>query len=152
MSRQIINALIISAIVGAATYLIRLKKLGDRIQYKLIKVSRNRGTTIQSSSISADIELINPTNASLDVQSISGKIYYGDQVLGTIQSKQPFTIKTGVSKMSLNFVIDNQSLLSNIVKYVLNKENIGRIYAKYSLKTPLGIIPQSFEVNPKSLI
>lgn len=152
VSRQIINALIISGIVGGITYLMRLKKLGDRIQYKLARISRNKSTTLQSSSITAEVELTNPTNTSLDVQSVSGYIYYGSQILGTMRSKSPFTITPGVSRMALTFTVDNQTLMSNIVRYVLSKESLQKIMVKYSLKTPLGLINQSFEVNPRSLI
>jgi len=152
VNRQIINALIISGILGGITYLIRLNKLGERIQYRLLKVSRNKSTTLQSSSITAEIELINPTNTSLDVQSVSGFIFYGNQVLGSMESKKPFTITPGSSRLSLNFSVDNQSLLTSIVQYVLRQDQMQKIVVRYNLKTTLGVIPQSFEVNPRSLI
>jgi LEA14-like dessication related protein len=146
VQKAIRNALIVSGILAGANYLFRLNKLGERLQYELIRISRNKSTSLSSSSITAEMRLINPTNTSLDINSLNGRIVYGGRVIGQMVSKKKFTISPGVSNLSLNFSIDNLGLLNSAIQNAMNKEP-QTVRVEYILKTNFGSIPQSFSVN-----
>ena len=92
------------------------------------------------------MRLTNPTNASLDVNSLVGFVYYGSQIIGRMNSKKRFTISPGVSFLSLNFTVDNMALLNAATKAALSRQ-AKTIRVEYQLNTNFGRIPQSFSIN-----
>ena len=85
--KQIYTGLALAAIAGGALYFYRLRQLGEQLQYRIVKISRNKATNAQQASITVDMELINPTDASFNARGMYGTIIYGNSVLATMQSK-----------------------------------------------------------------
>lgn len=149
--KQVLTGLAVAAVAVAGLYFYRLWQLGEQIQFRVLKISRNKGTTASQASITVDMELINPTSATLNARGMFGHILYGSSVLATMQSKKPFTIKPGTTKVSMLFQTNNKAILVNAVQAAMQKK-LAPIKVKYNVITWFGSIPQEFEINPGELI
>jgi hypothetical protein len=149
--KQIYTGLALAAIAGGALYFYRLRQLGEQLQYRIVKISRNKATNAQQASITVDMELINPTDGSFNARGMYGTIIYGNSVLATMQSKKPFTIKPGKTMISLLFTTNNKAILINAVQAAMDKK-LAPIKVNYNINTWFGSIPQSFTINPGDLL
>lgn len=147
LSKQIFTGFAIASLVGIGARLFRLKQLGDTIQYRFKKVSRNK----TAGSLTVEMDLINPTQTELKINSINGSIQYQGRILALYNSKQPFVIRPGVTPLSLAFKVAAGPLLESIVKSAIAKR-ADNVKVNYRLNTFFGSIPQSFEIKAGELI
>lgn len=145
---SIVTALAISAITGLAVYLSRLKNLSETLVTKFKKASKNPS----KGSFTIDLDLINPSAGQLNVKGISGRVFYGNNVVGSYSSKTPFYIAPkSITPVSLNFTTTRTGLLNAAIQQALTKK-IQPILIKYTIQTNFGSIPQTLKINPSELV
>lgn len=145
---SIVTALAISAITGLAVYLSRLKNLSETLKTKFKKASKNPS----KGSFTIDLDLINPSAGQLNVKGISGKVFYGNNVIGSYVSKNPFFIAPrSVTPVSLNFTTTRTGILNAAIQQSTTSK-IQPITIRYSINTNFGSIPQSLTINPSELV
>lgn len=147
LSKQIFTGFAIASLVGIGARLFRLKQLGDIIQYRFKKISRNK----TAGSLTVEMELVNPTQTEIKINSINGSIDYQGRILALYNTKKPFVIRPGITPISLAFKVAAGPLLESIVRSAVAKR-ADNIVISYRLNTFFGSIPQSFEIKAGELI
>ena len=146
--KTIYNALAISALTGIALYLFRLKNLSDTIQSRFRRASKNPS----KGSFTVEVDLINPSAGQLNVKGLSGQVFYGNNLVGLLSSKQPFFIKpNSTTPVSLNFQTVKTGLLNAAIQTAVQQKK-EPIKVNYRIQTKFGSIPQSFTINPAELV
>jgi hypothetical protein len=147
LGRTIFTGIAVAAAIGIGARLMRLKQLGDTITYRFRKLSRNK----TAGSLTVEMDLINPTQTELAINSVFGNIVYGGRVVAIYNSKKPFVIKPGTTPLSLAFQVSSSSLLELIVRSAIAR-TAKDVTVNYRLNTLFGSIPQSFTIKASELI
>lgn len=152
LEKSQLKTIAVIGIAGLITYFLRLKNMADRVQTSLVKVSRNPSTNLDQTSLTIDLKITNPTDTSLNIEGVSGKMNYAGKTLGTYSAKKAFTILPKASvPLSLTFIANNQALVEQLVRLAVERK-VYPIEILYDLKTRFGLIPQKFTINTSDLI
>lgn len=147
-----LKTIAVIVVTGLFAYFLRLKNMADRVQTSLVKVSRNPSTNLDQTSLTVELKVTNPTDTSLNIEGVNGKLIYAGKVLGSYSAKKAFTILPKASvPLSLTFIANNQALISELVRLAVERK-VYPVEIQYDLNTRFGTIPQKFVINTSDLI
>jgi hypothetical protein len=95
------------------------------------------------------MELLNPTNTSVKMRGIDGRLIVNNQVIGSFASI-PFTIKGGISYFDLDFKIDSQNAGITLIQALL-KKTLPVFIVDMNKRLLFFSINEKFAINPNTI-
>jgi len=110
-------------VVGAFLYFRSKAKAGGNVKVYLDGLSLDKSKGLSIPNINANFKLVNPTSTPLSVNSITGEIYYNDNLISNVQNLSKIDIP---ARAEINYSIKVKtpviSLLSSIISFFVNKK------------------------------
>ena len=127
----------------------KLYELGENVIYKPVGIKFIRGGSINDFVVRIKMELLNPTNTSVKMRGIDGRLIVNNQVIGSFASI-PFTIKGGISYFDLDFKINAQNTGVNLVQALL-KKTLPVFVVDMNKRLLFFSINEKFAINPNTI-
>lgn len=139
------NKVLVLAAGAAALFLLKTAgNLSDKLRYTFDRVSFKIGSNILQSVITARMTITNPTNTSVNVQSITGDLLYNGQAAGRFDVNTSFTIAPqGNTSTEVIASVRNASLFGSLIMSVVKKQRPTAALKGY-LNTSAGSIPFTY--------
>jgi hypothetical protein len=129
--------------------LYKLYELGENVIYKPVGISFTRGATINDFIIRIKMELLNPTNTTLNMKGVDGKLIVQNQVIGSFAST-PFVIKGGLNYFFMDFKIDPNTIGVNLIQSLL-KKTLPLFVVEINKRLNFFSIKERFALNPNNV-
>lgn len=127
----------------------KLYELGENVIYKPVGIKFIRGGSINDFIVRIKMELLNPTNTSVKMRGVDGRLIVNNQVIGSFASI-PFTIKGGISYFDLDFKIDAQNVGINLIQALL-KKTLPVFIVDMNKRLLFFSINEKFAINPNTI-
>jgi len=127
----------------------KLYELGENVIYKPVGIKFIRGGSINDFIVRIKMELLNPTNTTVKMRGIDGRLLVNNQVIGSFASI-PFTIKGGISYFDLDFKINAQNTGVNLVQALL-KKTLPVFVVDMNKRLLFFSINEKFAINPNTI-
>ena len=129
--------------------LYKLYELGENVIYKPVGIKFIRGGSINDFVVRIKMELLNPTNTTVKMRGIDGRLIVNNQVIGSFASI-PFTIKGGLSYFDLDFQINAQNTGITLVQSLL-KKSLPVFIVDMNKRMLFFSINEKFAINPNTI-
>ena len=134
----------LGALAAAAAYkLYSLYEIGDKVSYtfKGVKFKLQGGKYY----VVIPTEVLNPTNAGLNVKDIVGELYLQGQLVSTFQSG-PFYLKKGITNLNIMFELKSLEIVKAITKQIAARK-LPNFQVVQKTRLPLFTITEKYNID-----